>query len=176
MDFLVDLVTGGIGGGILGLAGSLISGWMKQRAIESERRFEKEKWGYALQQKKLDMEASAQETEQELAIVSQEGSWQGLDRSTQHDTVLIEHSSSWVNNLKSLFRPILTTILQSGQLWMIYLFITADPMMMQIVNGSGDAASDIMKYVINSWVFAAQTSVVWWFGERAFAPPGMKNR
>ena len=35
---------------------------------------------------------------------------------------------------------------------------------------------DLLRYMIYSLFFATTTAITWWFGDRAFAPPGMKNR
>ncbi len=179
MDLLtgaLSLLTGGAAGGLFGLIGALAGSWMKQRAIRAERDFKKEQWAYELDLQRLNMEARAQETEQELAIVSQEGSWDGLDRSTRHDTVLIEHSPGWVNAVKSLFRPVLTLVLQGVQAWIIWLLATGNAQMIEILIAEASPAAELLRYAVYSLVFAAQTAVVWWFGDRAFAPPGMKNR
>jgi hypothetical protein len=39
-----------------------------------------------------------------------------------------------------------------------------------------EQAKELLVYDVKSLVFSASTAVVWWFGDRAFAPPGMKNR
>lgn len=179
MDILsgiLDLFTGGVAGGILGLVGSWLAAREKRAQLREERAFEEKKWKYDLDLQQLNMQARAQETEQELAIVSQEGAWTGLERSTQHDTMLIEHSSSWVNNIRSLYRPILTSVLQAGCIWIIWLIATGNETATQILIAPANPVADLLRYAVYSWVFAAQTSTVWWFGDRAFAPPGMKNR
>ena len=178
MDFLsgaLDLLTGGVAGGLFGLIGSLAGAWLKERAIKAEREFKKEQWAYDLQLQQLNMQARAAETEQELAIVSQEGAWTGLEQSMRQETVLIEHSPGWVNAVKSLFRPMLTLVLQGVQAWVIWLLVSGSAQMVEIlVNAS--PTTELLRYAVYSLVFAAQTAVVWWFGDRAFAPPGMKNR
>lgn len=179
MDILsvaLSLLTGGAAGGLFGLIGSLVGAWFKERAIKAEREFQKDKWTYEKDILALNMQAKAQETEQELAIVSQQGAWQGLDQSIKHDTVLVRAASGWVNDLRSLFRPILTTMLQIGQVWIIWMVATQNEVMIQILTGPANPVAELLRYAVYSWVFAAQTSVVWWFGDRAFAPPGMKNR
>ncbi len=178
MDILsgaLDLLTGGVAGGLFGLIGSLAGAWLKERAIEAERAFKKEEWAYELQLNEQQMKARAAETEQELAIVSQEGAWQGLDSSMRQETVLIEHSPGWVNAIKSLFRPVLTLVLQGVQAWVIWLLISGNQQMVEILVNTSPT-TELLRYAVYSLVFAAQTAVVWWFGDRAFAPPGMKNR
>lgn len=176
MDALINLIGAAAGGGIFGLIGSVFGWWAKRDALAQERKFEKEKWDYEARQMKLQMEARAAETEQELAIVGQEGSWDGLEASLGHDTVLVQHSSTWTNNVRSLFRPFLTTLLQAIQGWVIYLIATGNPQMIEVLANPTSPGAEILRYAVYSLVFAAQTSVVWWFGDRAFAPPGLKNR
>jgi len=38
------------------------------------------------------------------------------------------------------------------------------------------AVVEIMTYIIYSVVFSCSTAIVWWFGDRALTPPGMKSR
>lgn len=41
-----------------------------------------------------------------------------------------------------------------------------------------DAAEvkDLLRYIVYSVVFTACTAGMWWFADRALAPPGLKNR
>lgn len=176
MGAIIDIIGAAAGGGLFGLIGSIFGWWAKRDAAQLERAFEKDKWAYEQENMRLQMEARAAETEQELAIVSQEGSWDGLDASIQHDTVLIQRSSGWVNDLRSLFRPFLTASLQVAQCWVIYLIASGNAQMIEVLANPTSPGAEILRYSVYSLVFAAQTSSAWWFGERAFSPPNMKNK
>jgi transposase len=52
--------------------------------------------------------ARAAETEQELAIVSQQGPRAGMTASLQTDAAISGNVRTWVNDVRSLFRPTLT--------------------------------------------------------------------
>jgi hypothetical protein len=176
MGAIVDLIGAAAGGGIFGLIGSIFGWWATRDAIAQERAFEKDKWSYEQENMRLQMAARAAETEQELAIVSQEGSWTGLETSVQHDEAAGARASGWVNDVRSLFRPVLTLTLQGLQAWVIWLIASANVAMIEILANPSTPGADILRYAVYSLVFAAQTSVVWWFGDRALTPPKLKNR
>ena len=119
------------------------------------------------------MQARAAETEQELAIVSQQGAWDGLAASQRADAAISANVHAWVNDVRALFRPVLT----AGLVALVYV------MFRDLLGGLGTERSilgavlaeaevqEVLRYVIYSMVFAASTAVVWWFGDRAFTPP-----
>ena len=77
--------------------------------------------------------------------------------------------------VRALFRPILTMAL-----WGLSIFVFR-----QIVSAFGGEANvlaqvftnaeinEIMKYMVYTVFFCASTATTWWFGDRAFTPPGM---
>jgi hypothetical protein len=100
---------------------------------------------------KLQMQAKAAETEQEIHIAESQGSWNGLSASLTAEGAL-GSSYPWVNAVRALVRPALTLGLAT--------FLSAAFFAM--------APGDIDRaYVADSLVFAAVTSIVWWFGDRA---------
>lgn len=100
---------------------------------------------------KLQMQAKAAETEQEIHIAESQGSWSGLSASLSAEGA-VGSSYPWVNAVRALVRPALTLGLTT--------FLSAAFFAM--------APGDIDRaYVADSLVFAAVTSIVWWFGDRA---------
>ena len=179
MEFIGNLLGAGasaMSGGIFGLAGSLIGGVFKYFQAKQAQQFKKEEWDHESNLLKLNMEAMQKQTENELALASQVGSFRGLDSSIRADSKVGE-SYKWVNAIRSLFRPLLTT----GLVVIAYL-IFKDLMAGLETEGQSvlalgkEKSRSILEYVVYSLVFSASTAVVWWFGDRAFAPPGMKNR
>lgn len=188
MEWLGDLLGGAASiasGGLFGLLGSLVgvgAKWLQERqrqAWERQRQaWERQKWDHETRMLELQMQARAAETEQELAIVSQQGAWDGLGASQRADAGLTGSVHTWVNDVRALFRPVLTT----GLVVLVYLLFR------DLLAALGDGGSilgavlaeaevkDVIRYIVFSMVFAASTAIVWWFGDRAFAPPGMKSR
>ena len=108
--------------------------------------------------------------ENEMAIVAQQGSWNSLQASYQHDSA---PTYRWTNAIRALFRPILT----AGLFGLVYLMWQDLQEGRILAEFFSDAElRDIVRYIVMSVVFTATTAGVWWFGERAFAPPGIKNR
>ena len=92
------------------------------------------------------MLAKSQETELELALAAQKGSWQGLTASIQADA-MTGSASLWVVNLLRLVRPILTLLLWFITAWIFYI--------------TKEGA------VVEAAVFAATAATLWWFGDRS---------
>ena len=181
MEWL-DLITGAVGsaagGGVFGLIGSGIGAIAKYFQTKQQQKFEKEKWAYEKELFALETERDRQEDEHELAIVSQQGAWAGLTESIQSDSAPGE-TYKWVVAAKVLYRPLLT----SGLCVMSYLlfrdlmslFESASESSLRVIF-TPEEAKNIIQYIVYSMVFSTSTAIVWWFGDRAFAPPGMKNR
>lgn len=172
MEWLGDLLGTGASvasGGLFGLLGSVVGVFAKTYQEKQRQEWETKQQAYELQLLDMQMKQRAQETEHELAIVAQEGSWQGMV-SSQEMASSGGETHMWVNDVKSLFRPVLTLTL-----WIIslYLFTSlADDSKML----SQPEVDELMKYMVYSIFFSASTATVWWFGDRALAPPGLKNR
>tara|TARA_R110000850_G_scaffold93465_7_gene197723 strand:- start:5004 stop:5522 length:519 start_codon:yes stop_codon:yes gene_type:complete len=172
MEWLGDLLGTGASvasGGLFGLLGSVVGVFAKTYQEKQRQEWETKQQAYELQLLDMQMKQRAQETEHELAIVAQEGSWQGMS-SSQEMAMSGGETHMWVNDIKSLFRPALTLTL-----WIIslYLFtsLANDSKML-----SQPEVDELMKYMVYSIFFSASTATVWWFGDRALAPPGLKNR
>ena len=157
-------------GGIFGLVGSLTSGFFKGRQEKQRQGWEEKKWSHEENLFKLNMEQANQETENELAITAQVGSFQGLTESINADAS-VGNTHMFVNDIKSLFRPCLT----------VGLWVIATLVFFKITSGSiGDFTEDeikeLVRYMVQTVFFCASTASVWWFGDRALAPPGVNRR
>lgn len=169
MEFLGNIIGAGAGGGILGVVGSVfgaVGQYFARKQEMQEAVFER---AHELKLMEFEMQQSKVETENELAIlqsqadaISKEKSY-GLKNTSRH-------ASTWVNNLRSLFRPFLTVALW-GLTLTVLLIIMKSPGLF-----SSYEINEILKYVVYSIVFSATTATVWWFGDRALQPPGQKKR
>lgn len=174
MDFLSNLL--GIGasvasGGLFGLLGSVVGVAAKWFQEKQRQAWEAKKWEHEDKLLELQMKAKAQETEQELAIVSQTGAWEGLTTSIRADTA-VKNVHVWVNDLRALFRPVLTILLAVGAYFVFRQIVTGK--LSEWIDAHDVA--DLIKYMVYTVFFTASTAVVWWFGDRALTPPTMKNR
>jgi Calicivirus putative RNA polymerase/capsid protein len=154
MDILGDILgttTSALSGGLFGLLGNVASkvlGYFqaKQDFVEKQAG-----WQHDLDLQKLQMQASAQQGAQQLQVAQSQGEWSGLAASVAAEGV-VGASYPWVNAVRALIRPALTLGLTS---FLCAAFFALTP-------GDIDRA-----YVADSLVFAAVTSIVWWFGDRA---------
>lgn len=142
-----EAAAGGVFG-ILGTALGRVAGYFERG---QSFRQEQMRWDHELKLHELQMRAKAQETEMELAIAAQQGSWSGLTESLKADAA-IGQGSPWVINTLRLVRPTLTLLL-----WCITILIFA----------LGRDAS-----IVEAVIFAATAATLWWFGDRAPKPAG----
>ena len=138
----LDAAAGGVFG-ILGTALGRVAGYFeRQQSFKQEQA----RWGHEYKLHELQMKARSQETEMEIALAAQAGSWKGLEASILADAS-IGKASQWVINVLRLVRPSLTLLLWFITAW---IFMTTQ-------NGA----------IVEAAVFAATAATLWWFGDRA---------
>lgn len=163
-------LTGMASGGMFGLLGGIVGAFSKALQEKQRQNFQREQWAYEENLLRLHMEAKMEETEQELAIVTQEGSWTALDASLRSAAMI--QASPWANNIRSLFRPFLTIVLVGLAAWMF------DSLIGQMAEGNGllieyfslEELSGLVRYMVQTIFFTASTAALWWFAERALTP------
>ena len=157
MDFgsiagsIFDIGASATTGGIFGLLGNIatkVMGYFEAKQAFVQKQAE---WAHETDLLQLQMKAKAAETENEIQLAGASGSWTGLTASLQSESA-IGATYPWVNAVRALVRPALTFGLAA---FLCAAFFVLTP-------GDIDRA-----YVANSLVFAAVTSIVWWFGDRA---------
>ena len=146
---LGSILDSSLTGGLFGLLGNVTNKVIGIFTAKQDFAQKKEEWSHEERLLDMQMKAKAAETEQELAVTASSGSWSGLGESLKAETA-IGSTYPWVNAVRALVRPALTMSL-GGFLCAAY-FAT-----------SGAARTTIAE----SLVFAAVTSIVWWFGDRA---------
>ncbi len=125
MDFLGALgsaVTGLAGGGFLGALLGIGSKFLQERQRQG---WQEKVWKHEKELLELQSQARASETESELQIVREAGSWSALRQSMRMDQSVVgsERLSVWVLNVRSLWRPMLTLVLAGLVLW-IWISLT----------------------------------------------------
>jgi len=174
LSALLGATTSGLAGGVAGLVSSIGGQIANYFHTKSEREFQEKKWSHEerlhtlnnekdIQDHNQDMALSAQESEQALKLTRMTGSYAGLNTSIDADKS-IGDSYLWVNAVKSLFRPFLTTML-----WIISIivfFTTYEAPEVLVGN---------VVYMVESIYFATGTATFWWFGDRSYSPREMKN-
>lgn len=153
------IATSAASGGIFGLIGSGISTIGKYFQAKQAHK------------QKLEI------MEMQMKMKAQEGSWNSMIESLKSEAAASD-TYKWVNAIKALYRPFLTT----GLVVVTYMLFQ------DVLGGLGNEQSviadiftgaelkEILRYIVYSIVFSTATAIVWWFADRAFAPPGLKNR
>ena len=165
-------------GGLFGLAGSLIGAGVKYLDKKQQLAEAREERKHELELLALSMEQQDKETENELKII--EANAQSEIRTGSYQMpVSVNNVHMWVNDVRALFRPILTILLNIGcGVVCVYLFHSlgdSTNKLSQILLQESPA-SQLVTYMINSLMFVATSATMWWFGDRALTPPNLKQR
>ena len=179
MDFLGALgsaVTGLAGGGFLGALLGVGSKYLQER---QRQQWQEKVWTHEKELLELQSKARASETEAEIQIVRESGSWAALRQSMEADAAVTRSSRLpvWVLAARSLWRPVLTLVLAVLVLWIwssLTGILRGEENVLQFL--SPEAVVHLLSYIVYSLVFAASTAAMWWFGDRALSPPATKNR
>lgn len=150
MENVMALGLDAAAGGVFGLIGTALGRVAGIFERKDENAQEKAKWNHEYRLHELNMKARAQESEIEIELAAQAGSWAGLEASIKAD-VASGTASQWVINILRLVRPSLTVIL-----WVITSVIFLQTQNQEIAEAA---------------VFAATAATLWWFGDRAPKPP-----
>lgn len=180
MEWLSDLLGAGVSvasGGIFGVVGSVLGVVAKHFQEKQRQAWEMKQWSHEESMQRLQMEARAQETEQEIQLADTEGSWAGLSESIRADSRL-RPTSGWAVNVKALFRPFLTCVLWALAAWVFLHTLNAltDPEALLVSILSAGEIKEIIKYMVYTIFFSASMATAWWFGDRALSPPHLKHQ
>jgi len=176
-DIISTAVSTISGGGVVGVAGGLISSWFKSRQQKQEIEEKRSDQEFELKKIKLQSELKVGE-ETELTKVKSDADTQSKSYEALKESVG-GNVTSFVAAARSLFRLVLTT----GLVILVYMIFTDLLAAMKLSESSLLAKAfkpaemgDLIKYIVNTIVFCTSTAVTWWFAERGFMPPGMKHR
>ena len=149
MENLMALGLDAAAGGVFGIVGTTlgrVAGFFERR---DENKQEQARWAHEYQLHELNIKSRAQESEIEIELAAQVGSWTGLEASIRADSSG-GIASQWVINLLRLVRPSLTFLL-----WIIT---------------AGIFVKTQNQAIAEAAVFAATAATLWWFGDRAPKP------
>lgn len=169
-ETLGSAISGAASGGVFGIVGSALGLVGKYFQEKQRQSWEREKWNHEEKLIELNMKAGAAETENEVRLATTEGSWSGLGESIRAESKVTD-VHKWVNDIRALFRPAVT----------IVMWVVATIFFFQIIKGNVDFLDpndqiELVRYMTFTTFFCASAALLWWFGDRAFTPPGMKNR
>lgn len=149
MADLINVGMNALSGGLFGILGTAmgrVASYFERKQTFAQ---DQARWEHELKLHDLQQKARLQESEIELSITREHGSWKGLEASIQAEGA-IGQASLWVINILRLVRPFITIIL-----WLITAWI---------FKVTQDAA------IVEAAVFAAVAATLWWFGDRAPKP------
>ncbi len=155
MSEIAGLAASAAGGGLFGLAGTLIgraAGIFERRQMQTQERL---RWQHEARLMELQHAARAAETESERKLIEASGAWDGLAASLEADAA-IGATYQWVNAVRAMTRPVLTLLL-----WVITLSVFFS------------ATETARAGIIETATFAATAATLWWFGDRSPRPGGV---
>lgn len=142
----VDLLSDALGGGIVGVVGSVVGRGIgifeKKQDHKHQVEVQKLAGSQAVEMAKLGMD----QTQLDMFGEQVKGSYEGLSKSIDDQTTLSGKASQWVTDVLALFRPGLTTLLVG---------LTAT---LAVMTNDQAVWSDV--------TFLTATAITWWFGDR----------
>lgn len=148
MSDMIGLAASAAGGGVFGLAGTVIgraAGLFERRQDNSQ---ERARWAHEAAMLEARMREAAAATEGQTRLAEAAGAWRGLAASMEAEAA-IGDSYRWVNAVRGLTRPLLTLLL-----WLITGLVYLG------------AGSDERGTIVETATFAATAATLWWFGDR----------
>lgn len=157
MSGIVDILAGTTTGGVLGLAGSVISKGAsyitdKQKA-KDEREGKALDYQHALELAKIAHEQGMQQGLQEFDKIEMEKRYEGMLASIADQTAIAQRTSQWVTDVLALVRPGLTGLL------IVIAFMVA----IMVCLG----ATQTLLNPFYQFSAMASMAVAWWFGDKA---------
>lgn len=158
---MLDLLLGVLSGGVTGLLGTVISGGMK--FFENKQKHGHELAIMEMEMKQMDKEASIARDIEELQMEGKDrtAAWAALEASYKESTTRMSTGDSgWliaVDVVRGLMRPAITlgTLTLMG---IIYFTVATDMV--------GPDGIPVPVTIIQTVLYIATTSVLWWFGTR----------
>ncbi len=148
MADIIGLAASAAGGGLFGLAGTVIgraAGLVERRQEHAQ---ERARWAHEAGLAAMQRQAAAEAGEAALRVSESSGQWQGLARSLEAEAA-IGDSYAWVNAVRALTRPVLTLLL-----WLISGLVFLG------------ASAEARAAIVETTTFAATAATLWWFGDR----------
>lgn len=174
MEFLGTLLNVG-SGGIAGLAGSVIGTVAKIFQAKQERAARKDEWQHELKLIEMQMQQAAGETENELKITTA-ATEAKIREGSYRLPVTVSNVSTWVNNIRALFRPFLTLTLDLAAVAVLLIIIwDLDGGRIAVALSSDSPIAELITYMVHSLFFTSSAATAWWFGDRALNPPHTRH-
>jgi len=158
---MLDLLMGVLSGGVTGLLGTVISGGMK--FFENKQKHGHELAIMQAENEQMVVEANIAKDIAELDMESKDrtAAWSALEASYKESTTRMSTGdSAWlivVDVVRGLMRPVIT--LGTLVLMAVIFFTVADGM-------NGPDGIPVTVTIIQTVLYIATTSVLWWFGTR----------
>ncbi len=170
MDWITDLVTNAVSGGLTGLLGTVFSGLMMWKENADKRAFEIEMRKMDISERKAEAEITLKQIEAESEAARVQGELTAFTASLNSDRASYSVGTDKhlalviVDVVRGLIRPVLTVAL----VWVMTV-VTFD-----VIEASGGyedfisrEGSQVGSELIGALIYMTTTAVLWWYGARS---------
>ena len=171
LELLGNLLGSAAGGGVVGLIGTGIHGWLKQGELRARMAHELALRKLDREEMRLEADLALRHAETEAAARIEVAEAQALTASFAHDAA--RYGGGWIDAVRGLMRPILT-------LYSLGLLTVIGSLLWRLVNGldalPAEAMVALFEELVVAVVFLATTMSTWWFGSRGMRVTAEKGR
>lgn len=170
MDWITDIFTNAVSGGLTGLLGTVFSGLIMWKENADKRKHELEMRRVDIEERKTEAEITLKQTNAETEaarFVGELNAFQASQRADKATYSIKDPSNPWliaVDVVRGLIRPVLTI-----GLVIITTIITFDAI--EAMGGYDQflevQGAQIVIDLVLALVYMTTTAVLWWFGTRA---------
>ncbi|QCG76673.1 TMhelix containing protein [Vibrio phage vB_VhaS_R21Y] len=178
MDWIADIFTAAVSGGLTGLLGTVFSGLVMWKENSDKRKFELEMRRLDISERKAEAEITLKQTEAETEATKIAAELNAFQASQKGDkaTYSTKHpSNGWliaVDVVRGLIRPVLTLALVTITTMITFDAIEATGGYEKFVAVQG---VNIVLSLIESLIYMTNTAVLWWFGARSLSKSVKKH-
>ena len=166
LEGLVDLLSGGAIGSLLGTVGSLMTkrSERKMKALEFDHELNMHR--AALAERKMELEAQERMKTMDIeeAKVIVDGEVEVAEIDAFKSSIVAGNQSTGikaVDAVRALMRPVITILMIAGATWIGYEAFTYQT---QVEASLSDGT--LIAKLVNDTLFVAGTCITWWFGSR----------
>lgn len=167
-ELLMSVSGGGVLGGILGTVGSIFTKRQERKLLELQNAHEIKMTELSMQEHQLTVQGEIALSKQKHKITQTEAARdvEVAELSAFQESIKAASYMTgikWVDAVRALMRPLLTTITMCAFLvtgFLTYKNATGIPV---------ETLDELLKLIVNQVVFFAGTGFTWWFGSRPSA-------
>lgn len=164
-DLLTSLTSGGVLGGLLGTVGSIFTKRQDRLLLRDKNAHDLQLLEFGLKEQELEIKGllAVEKSKQETATIEAERDIEVAGISAFQESIkaaAVASGIKWVDAIRSLMRPTITTALLVTYLWLMFKAY-------RFTGGVQGATFDELLYnSVEQLIFLTTMCISWWFGHR----------